>query len=237
MDRKAEILETLPIATSVFRPFRELAREKTTWQVACLAVAAACFILALTVVELSRRTALEIHVVEVDRLGRMAYLGAPRSVAQIDPSLEKAVIVSELASFIRELRVHYSDLEAVFAERKRAYAHLTPEVRNYLRDWFSRPENDARELVREISLREVWIESVVALSESSWQVTWSEREISKVGDSGRRSGWVAVVGIELSSRTSASREEAAEALERNPLGLYVNHLSWTRVSEEQGESG
>jgi type IV secretory pathway TrbF-like protein len=237
MARKTEVLEAAPVATSVFRPFRELAREKTTWQIACLASIAACFILTLTVVELSRRGGTEVHVVEVDRLGQMVYLGKPRSAAAVEPEVEEAAIVAELGSFIRELRVQYSDLEAVYAERKRAYAHLTPEVRNYLREWFARPENDARELLREISLREVWIESVVALSKSSWQVSWREREISKVGDSGRRSSWVAVVGIELASRASASREEAAELLQVNPLGLYVKHLSWTRVSEEQGEAG
>ena len=65
------------------------------------------------------------------------------------------------------------------------------------------------------------INSVVRASEASFQVRWTERRYVN-GEAAGLARWTAVLAIVL----QAPRTE--ERLRKNPLGIYVNGLSWSR---------
>lgn len=196
-------------------PLRELQREKKNWQLLCFLLAAVDVLLVLGIYDLSRRGEILLHVVELDRLGQARYIGPPKA----EPTNER-FLVAELADFIRELRVIHADPRALFEERKRAYAHLTPAVRSYLEAYFEEPRNDPRKLRKRL-WREVRIDSVLPLSETSWQVRWVESEYRHSGQLESESSWVAVLDVLIEPPSTP------EKLQRNPLGVYVTALSWT----------
>jgi type IV secretion system protein VirB5 len=67
----------------------------------------------------------------------------------------------------------------------------------------------------------VQVNSVVRASDASFQVRWTERRYVNGAAAGLER-WTAVVSIVL----QAPRTE--ERLRRNPLGIYINGLSWSR---------
>ncbi|MNF97204.1 VirB8 protein [compost metagenome] len=67
----------------------------------------------------------------------------------------------------------------------------------------------------------VEVTSVVRASDSSFQVRWIERRFVNGAAAGLER-WTAVISLVL----QPPRTE--EKLRRNPLGIYVNGLSWSR---------
>ncbi|MGP1682052.1 MAG: conjugal transfer protein TrbF, partial [Giesbergeria sp.] len=67
----------------------------------------------------------------------------------------------------------------------------------------------------------VQVNSIVRASDTSFQVRWTERRYVNGAAAGLER-WTAVLSIVL----QAPRTE--EKLRRNPLGIYVNGLSWSR---------
>lgn len=67
----------------------------------------------------------------------------------------------------------------------------------------------------------VEVTSVVRASDSSFQVRWIERRFVN-GSAAGLERWTAVISLVL----QPPRTE--EKLRRNPLGIYVNGLSWSR---------
>ena len=70
----------------------------------------------------------------------------------------------------------------------------------------------------------VEVTSVVRASESSFQMRWIERIYANGVPSGTER-WTAVVSVVLQPPRTEER------LRRNPLGIYVNGLSWSRELE------
>ena len=67
----------------------------------------------------------------------------------------------------------------------------------------------------------VEITSVVRASESSFQVRWIERNYANGSPSGTER-WTAMLSVVLQPPRTEER------LRKNPLGIYVNGLSWSR---------
>ena len=67
----------------------------------------------------------------------------------------------------------------------------------------------------------VEVTSVVRASENSFQVRWIERSYTHGALSGTER-WTAIITLVI----QAPRTE--ERLRRNPLGIYVNGLSWSK---------
>jgi len=70
----------------------------------------------------------------------------------------------------------------------------------------------------------VEVTSVVRASESSFQVRWIERSYANGSPSGVER-WTAVLSVVLQPPRTEER------LRKNPLGIYVNGLSWSRELE------
>ncbi len=154
------------------------------------------------------------YVVAIDKLG---------GVAAIGPALEPynptdAQIAYHLARFIRDVRALSIDPIVVKNNWLEAYDYATDHGAVFLND-FARV-NDPFKAIGERTIS-VTVTSVVRVSDSSFQVKWTEDLFEHESRAGTEH-WTAIVSV-------VRREpRTADVLRKNPLGLYINGLNWSR---------
>ncbi|WP_439888278.1 conjugal transfer protein TrbF [Pseudomonas sp. MBLB4123] len=154
------------------------------------------------------------YVVEVDQLGQVRAVGEAASPYQP----QDAQIAHHLARFIERVRSLSIDPVVVRQNWLEAYHFTTDRGAATLNDYARAHDPFAR--VGEESVT-VEVTSVVRASDSSFQVRWVERRFVNGAAAGLER-WTALIALVL----QPPRTE--EKLRRNPLGIYVNGLSWSR---------
>ena len=154
------------------------------------------------------------YVVEVDRLGEVREVG-PASEAY---SPSDAQIAWHLARFIENVRSLSIDPIVVRQNWLAAYDYTTSEAANTL-NAFAR-DSDPFGKVGKTTVT-VEVTSVVRSSPDSFDIRWREEEFEN-GSLAATSRHRAVLTIIL----KPPRTE--EALRKNPLGIYVHAVNWSR---------
>ena len=157
------------------------------------------------------------YVVEVDNAGQVRAVG--EVATPYKPS--DAQIAHHLARFVTDVRSLSIDPIVVRQNWLEAYEYTPDRGAATLNDYAR--ANDPFSRIGQSSVA-VQINSVVRASEASFQVRWTERRYVN-GEAAGLERWTAVLAIVL----QAPRTE--ERLRRNPLGIYVNGLSWSRELE------
>ena len=154
------------------------------------------------------------YVVEVDKAGQVRSVGEAATPYQ--PS--DAQIVYHLARFVSDVRSLSIDPVVVRQNWLEAYDYTTDRGAATLNDYAR--TNDPFSRIGQNSIA-VEITSVVRASENSFQMRWAERRYANGSASGIER-WTAVLSIVLQPPRTEER------LRRNPLGIYVNGLAWSR---------
>lgn len=157
------------------------------------------------------------YVIEVDQAGQVRAVGEAATPYQ--PA--DAQIAFHLARFISGVRSLSIDPIVVRQSWLEAYDYTTDKGTAVLNDYAR--TNDPFSRIGQQSVA-VQVNSVVRASDTSFQVRWTERRYVN-GEAAGLDRWTAVLSIVL----QAPRTE--ERLRKNPLGIYVNGLSWTRELE------
>ncbi|QFQ88833.1 conjugal transfer protein TrbF [Paracoccus kondratievae] len=153
-------------------------------------------------------------VVQVDNLGQ-AQTVAP-AVADYRPSDPQ--IAFHLGRFIEQVRAIPADPIIVRQNWLRAYDWTTDRGAAALNDHAR--ENDPFAKVGRAQIA-VEVSSVIRASPDSFRVAWTEKHYES-GQLGATERWTAILTIVI----QAPRD--AERLRANPLGIYVNAISWSR---------
>jgi len=159
------------------------------------------------------------YVVEVDRLG------AARSVA---PAIQNYTptdgeIAWHLARFITEVRSVSTDPVVVKANWLEAYEFTTDRGATFLNEYAR--ANDPFAMIGDRSVS-VQLTSVVRATDSSFQVKWIESTYER-GSLVGTEHWTAMLTVLIQP------PKTAEALRRNPLGIFIDAIDWTRELEAQ----
>ncbi len=154
------------------------------------------------------------YVVEVDKLGEIRAVGP--AIQSYEPS--DAQIAYHLARFITDVRALSIDPVLVRQNWLEAYDYATDHGAAFLND-FARV-NDPFKAIGERSVS-VQVTSVVRVSPDSFQVKWTE-ETYQQGSLAKSERWTSILSIIRQTPRSA------DSLRKNPLGLYVNGLNWSR---------
>ena len=157
------------------------------------------------------------YVVEVDHAGQVRAVG--EAASPYKPT--DAQIAFHLARFVTDVRSLSIDPIVVRQNWLEAYEYTTDRGAATLNDHAR--ANDPFSRIGQSSVT-VQINSVVRASDSSFQVRWTERRYAN-GEAAGLERWTAVLVVVL----QAPRTE--ERLRKNPLGIYVNGLSWSRELE------
>jgi type IV secretion system protein VirB5 len=154
------------------------------------------------------------YVVEVDSAGQVRAVGEAASPYQPND----AQMAHHLARFISLVRSLSIDPVVVRQNWLEAYHYTTDRGAATLNDYAR--ANDPFTRVGKESVT-VELSSVVRASDNSFQVRWNERRYVNGAAAGLER-WTSVISIVLQPPRSE------EKLRRNPLGIYVNGLSWSR---------
>ena len=177
-----------------------------------------CLVLALLMAAgLVWRTAQSIvtpYGVEVDHGGQVRAVG--EAATPYRPN--DAQIAHHLARFVTLVRSLSIDPIVVRQNWLDAYDYTTDRGAAVLND-YARANDPFTRIGRETVT--VQINSVVRVSDTSFQIRWAEQRYVNGAAAGTER-WTAVVSIVLQTPRSEER------LRRNPLGIYVNGLSWSR---------
>ncbi len=154
------------------------------------------------------------YVVEVDRLGEA------RAVAPVatDYRPTDPQIAWHLGRFVSNIRSVSLDPVLMRENWLSAYDFATARGSLFLGEYARSADPFAEVGTRSVSVQ---VTSVVRASDTSFQIKWIESAYERGSLSGT-SRWTAIVTVKVRPPRSA------ETLRKNPLGLYVDAIDWSR---------
>ncbi|WP_294055366.1 conjugal transfer protein TrbF [Sphingomonas sp.] len=154
------------------------------------------------------------YVVEVDKLGEARAVNeADRAYRPTDPQ-----VAWHLARFVTSVRSVSLDPVLMRRDWLAAYDFATERGARFLDQYARAAQPFARIGERTVSVQ---VTSVVRASDRSFQVKWTESAFERGAPSGS-ARWTAILTVVV--RPPAS----AEMLRKNPLGVYVDAVDWSR---------
>lgn len=153
-------------------------------------------------------------VVQIDRLGQAQAL----SPATADYKPTDPQIAWHLARFIEDVRAVPADPIVLRTQWLRAYDFVTEKGAVALND-YARVNNPFGNLGKQQIAVEV--SSVIRASPDSFRVSWTQRRYDN-GNLAATERWTAILTILMQTPRDADR------LRKNPLGVYVNALNWSK---------
>lgn len=153
-------------------------------------------------------------VVQVDKLGQAQTVApATADYRPTDPQ-----VAWHLARFIEQVRSIPADPIIVRQNWLRAYEWTTDQGAAALNDYARANDPFAKVGKQQVS---VDVSSVIRASPDSFRVAWTEQHYED-GKLATRERWTAILTIVIQPPRDADR------LKANPLGIYVNAISWSK---------
>lgn len=160
------------------------------------------------------------YVVAVDRLGEArAITEAEAAYRPTDPQ-----IAWHLAKFVENVRSVSLDPVLMRKDWLTAYDFATQRGAQYLGDYARSANPFANIGERTVSVQ---VTSVVRASDKSFQVKWTETAYERGSQAGT-SHWTGILTVAIKTPTSV------DVLRKNPLGVYVDAIDWSRELEPPG---
>lgn len=188
--------------------------QAKNWRLMALGCLVLALLMAGGLVWRSAQSIVTPYVVEVDKAGQVRAVGEAATPYQ--PT--DAQIAHHIARFITLVRSLSIDPVVVRQNWLDAYDYTTDKGAGVLNDYARTHDPFAHVGKDSVTVQ---ITSVVRASDASFNVRWTERRFTN-GAAAESERWTAVVSIvHQPPRTE-------ERLRKNPLGIYVNGLSWSR---------
>jgi type IV secretion system protein TrbF len=188
--------------------------QARNWRLMSLGCLGLALLMAGALIWRSSQSIVTPYVVEVDSSGQVRAVGEAASAYR--PT--DAQIAFHLAHFITDVRSLAIDPVVVRQSWLTAYDYTTDQGAITLNEFARASDPFAR--VGQVSVA-VEVTSVVRASESSFQVRWIERSYTH-GALSETEHWTAIITLVIQPPRTEER------LRRNPLGIYVNGLSWSK---------
>lgn len=188
--------------------------QAMNWRVMALGCLGLSAFLAASLVWQSAQGRITPYVVEVDKFGSVHGI-APATTAY-NPT--DAQIAAAVARFITDVRSLSIDPIVVRKNWLDAYDFVTERAAETLNE-FARTSDP----FKSVGQRSVSVEvtSVVRASDNSFQVKWTERKFEN-SHAAKSERWTGILTIVTRQPVST------EILRKNPLGIYVHGLDWSR---------
>ncbi len=153
-------------------------------------------------------------VVQVDNLGQaQSVAAATADYRPTDPQ-----VAWHLARFVEQVRSIPADPIIVRQNWLRAYEWTTDRGAAALNDYARANDPFAKVGKQQIAVE---VSSVIRASADSFRVAWTERRYED-GKLSATERWTAILTIAVQPPRDAER------LKANPLGIYINAISWSR---------
>jgi type IV secretion system protein VirB5 len=165
---------------------------------------------------LSTQVRLVPYIVEVDKLGAAVSGGVPQAIEYADPRVVRAT----LGGFISSFRSVTPDavVQKQYIDRTYALLRASDPSTEKVNAWFRASSPFERARTATVSIE---VNNVVALSNRSYQIDWTEFERDRKGKEIGTRRFRAVATVTL----TAPQDE--EVIRLNPIGLYLADIDWT----------
>jgi len=222
MRRASVRYSTTPEPTTPYQAAQQLWDERIgssraqarNWRLMAFGCLALSILIAGGLIWQSTRSHITPYVVEVDHLGEVKAVGP--AIQAYRPA--DAQIAHHLERFIRDVRSLPIDPIVLRDNWLEAYDYATERGAATLNEYAR--ANDPFSHVGQNSVA-IEVTSVVRASENSFQVRWIERSYAN-GAPSTTERWTAILSIVIRPPADEHR------LRKNPLGLYVDGLNWSR---------
>ncbi len=185
-----------------------------SWRLACFGSIGISALLAGGLIWQSARGSITPWVVQVDKFGEaQAVAPADANYQPSDPQ-----IAFHLAHFIENVRSIPADPVVLRQNWLRAYDFTTAKGALALNDYAR--GNDPFSQVGKLQVA-VDVSSVIRASDTSFRIAWTERRYQD-GSLAATQRWSAIVSIVIQT------PRTPDALRKNPLGVFVNALNWSK---------
>jgi len=197
--------------------------QAANWRWMAFGTLALAIVLAGGLLRQSTRSIIKPYLVEIDGRGAVRAIGTPDD--RFRPADKQ--IVYYLSEFLRNVRSLPLDPIVLRANWLQAYAYVTPQAANSLNE-YARANDPFAQVGRKSVAAD--ITSVVRASENTFQLRWVERTYQN-GSLNSTEYWTALFSIVL----TPPKDE--EQMRKNPLGIYVDGLDWSRELSNDAGSG
>ena len=191
--------------------------QARNWRLMSLGSLALSTSLAAGLIWISMQSRVTPYVVAVDRLGQPQAL----SEAQTNYQPTDPQVAWHIAHFIGNIRS--VGLDAVVTRERwlEAYDFATPRGAQFIGDYARSTDPFGDIGNKTVSVQ---VTSVVRASDRSFQVKWTETAFERGNQTGT-SRWTAILTVVTKT------PRTAETLRKNPLGIYVDAIDWSREFE------
>jgi type IV secretion system protein TrbF len=190
--------------------------SRHNWMLCAGALLLLDFLLTAALIIQVRSSKVVPYVVEVDRHGHAVAFG-PAEVLRNPEEREIRYFLSELVYCLRAV---LRDPKAQERNLNRAYAFLREPASTYVNSYFRSQNPFARAKTATVSVQ---VTSILRIAPQIWQAQWTERTFGLDGR-GRTEPWQAIFKVRVSPPSKS------DTLLTNPLGLVVEDIDWTRLS-------
>jgi type IV secretion system protein VirB5 len=197
-------------------------RQKVFFVLVTGVLAVAVIVLALSNVWLSTSTRVEPFFVAVDSETSEVVDARPVSMTK---NLSEDMVRYRLEQVLRGLRTVYSDRRATANLYSEAWRYILPDSKadSWLRDYLSEQGNENPvQLVGEQQRTITAFEIQKIEGTRTWKIDWAEKHVNQRND---------VREVIFSGSMSTARVDLNDvaALEMNPLGLFIDGISWSKT--------
>jgi type IV secretion system protein VirB5 len=191
-----------------------LQAQSQTWQRVAVGLIVLTLILAGGSIWQASRSRITPYVVEVDSVG------AARAVAAANATYQPSdlVISRHLSEFIEKVRSLSIDPMVIRANWLGAYDAITEKTKPFLDDFAKSTNPFDRVGERSVAVQ---VSSVVRATDNTFQVKWTEQHYER-STLVSTEEWTAMLTL-----VAVTPKTEAEVM-KNPLGLYVNGIAWSR---------
>ncbi len=156
-------------------------------------------------------------------------VGVGRFLSEMTPTDAHTLPIKVLhvQRFIRGIRLISLDARYQEQEGNAAFFLCREKAQGFLRDYFTRPENDPKPLLkRGVSRLPVNIQ-VLPQTADTFAVSWDEDMTETTGMT--RTAWTALVTLETKDPATLTATER----QRSPFGIFITAVAWNPVQKER----
>lgn len=157
------------------------------------------------------------YVLKEDGSGRITGLGFPSA-----QSIDDRVIRANLSEWIGWHRSVVSDamVQRQYVDKVYSYLIQGSPAKTTIDEWYLKGNDPFKRM--ETSSVSVQVQSVLSMSEKSYQIEWDESLVNKNGQSLGRQRYRALLSIEM-------REVDQINIVKNPLGIFISTISIQQI--------
>lgn len=193
-------------------------KAASTWRLVAV-IAGAITIIAVVGLAVSASQNKHIpYIVEVDKLGAAVAVAPAKQIHNQD----ERVIKHALAEFVSNYRTVYGDPAVQKETIFKAYRYLLPASNAYsaVSDSYKQNSPFVRMATERVSVE---VMSVIAISETTWQIDWVENKFDAQGHSLGSENYKGAATLKF----VAPKSEAE--IFNNPTGLWISEFSWQKI--------